>query len=646
MSLLWGVNRIAKKAGAATSPTTFMRFEEPECDILGIGRSQAGMLCMQTRKHGKTRGAVFGGGTLRALARGASKKQRKAQNRARRRQLGANALPGFLKRMLGTSTPVCSNPTARKPIYIEAMNALLVLYAGNLSAEATEPVLGGKNSLTLAVERAMRFPGVGKTVLLAGPARLPGGLLLDGISVESRNEPWSVKALLEAVAAHSAGFDFTYFAWADCPFLDPGLAGKLAERHIRYAAEYSYADGWPYGLAPELLSPGTAAILAKILGDDDGGAAGRDALFSVIQKDINSFDIETEISAVDLRCHRLSLCADSKRNLRLLRAFAGGDGAGGIPDADAALRVIQEKPGLLRALPAFYPIQVFGGCPQACPPCPWAQVGGAVTERRDFMEARKFDALLDKIVAFSGDAVIDLSLWGEIALHPQKLELIEMVLRRPELALIIETSGVGWKSEELERIAQIAGGASQRRFDSPGALSWIVSLDSNSPERYKELRGAGFAEANECAKRLLALFPKNAYVQAVRAKGAEEDIERFYRHWLQLAPSAANIIIQKYDDFCGMLPKMQASDLSPVQRQPCWHIMRDMPILIDGEVPLCRQQIALQKTSDSGPNILGNAFDEALDAIWERGKRFYDEHTRARYDSICAGCDEYYTYNF
>jgi len=535
------------------------------------------------------------------------------------------------------------------------MNALLVLYAGNLSDEASGSILGEKNSLSLALEQARNFPGVGKTVLLAGPSQIPGTLPLENVIIESKDEPWTVKTLLEAIAIHSVGFDFSYFAWADCPFLDPVLAGKIAERHLRYAAEYSYADGWPYGLAPELLSPGTAAILAKIIsgsgGDNDGGPVGRDALFSVIQKDINAFDIETEISSVDLRCHRLNLCADSKRNLLMLRRFIASKGPGTeeIPDTAAVERIIAEKPEYLRTLPAFYPIQVYGGCPQTCAFCPWPLVAGVpVTERRDYMEAGQFEALLEKITAFSGDAVIDLSLWGELSLHPQKMELIEMVLRRPELALVIETSGIGWNNEEIEQIAALVEKAPTRRKAFPATLSWIVSLDTADPARYKEIRGPGFAEANDCAKKLLSLFPKDTYVQAVRTKGAEDDIERFYRSWKET--STANTIIQKYDDFCGMLPKRQASDLSPVQRQPCWHIMRDMPILIDGTVPLCRQQIC--KHSDA--TILGNAFSEPLEAIWEQGQRHYDEQasafahekTGAKYDPLCEGCDEYYTYNF
>jgi len=526
------------------------------------------------------------------------------------------------------------------------MNALVVLFAANLSDEAVQPLIGDSNSLLLAFERSRLFPGAAKTVVLAGP----GDYSFPPASCIEKRDLWTLKDMLETIAAHSAGFDLTYFAWADCPFLDPALAGRLAERHIRYAAEYSYADGWPYGLAPELLSPGTAAILAKILGESDGGPVGRDALFSVIQKDINAFDIETEISPVDLRCHRLSLCANSKRNLLLLRRIIDCN-TGEIPDTAAVERIIAENPAILRTLPAFYPIQVYGGCPQSCAFCPWPQrAGEAVTSRRDFMEAAQFESLLEKIRAFSGDAVIDLSLWGELSLHPQKMELIEMVLRRPELALVIESSGIGWQESELEQSAELAKkAATTARKNALPPLSWIVSLDTADPTRYAEIRGAGFAEAQACARKLFSLFPKDTYVQAVRTAGAEDDIERFYRSWKEAAsgaapgaaPNIANIIIQKYDDFCGMLPRKQASDLSPVQRQPCWHLMRDMPVLIDGTVPLCREQIC------SNSRITGNAFTDPLDVIWEKGQGLYIEQAVSKkYDSLCAECDEYYTYNF
>jgi spiro-SPASM protein len=522
------------------------------------------------------------------------------------------------------------------------MNALTVLFAGRLASQAREPALAGKNALTLALEQARRFPGTAKIVVLGREGEDFSGF---GFPVEPVLRPrWTKKSFLESLSALSQGFDLTYAAWADCPFLDPALAGALAERHLRYAAEYSYADGWPGGFSPELLSPGTAGLLLKILGDDDGPVE-RDCLFSVLQKDINAFDIETEISPVDLRQHRLNLAADSKRNLLLLTRFM--EAAGGLPAAKDAEGIITGSPGLLRTLPNFYPIQVAGPCAQACSLCPYPQWSPQkpVTERRDFMESARFEELLEKITAFSGDAVIDLSLWGELALHPQKMDLIRGVLARPELALVIESSGIGWKAEDFEAALSLAAAARAERVSPLPPLSWIVSLDAADPPRYREVRGAGFAEAQAAAKSLLSLFPEDTYVQAVRTQGAEDDIEQFYRSWKENAPKGGgNIIIQKYDDFCGALPKRQASDLSPVRREPCWHIMRDFPVLIDGRVPLCREDLSALGGEEG--RTLGNVFSEDLETIWDRGRARHEEQGRGVYGGLCADCDEYYTYNF
>jgi len=521
------------------------------------------------------------------------------------------------------------------------MNALLILYAGNLTGTAYESVFKGKNAVLVATEKAKSFPGVGKTVLFADAnADLSG---LTDIQVEKK-DLWTKRSLLERISELQSDFELIYFAFADCPFLDPVLAGKLAERHIRGAAEYSYADGFANGLAPEILSPGTAGILAKILGDDDGPVE-RDILFSVIQKDINAFDIETEISSVDLRCHRINLCADTKRNLLLLKNFISAAN-GKIPSAEEVESIVENQPEILRTLPAFYPIQVYGGCPQKCAICPYSMFTDAIG-RKDFMDCEKFNSLLDKITAFSGDAIIDLSLWGELSLHPEKMKLIEEALRRPELALIIETSGIGWKNEEIEKCAELCGSLEKSavaRKNALAPLSWIVSLDTSDPQRYADLRGAGFAEAETLVKKLFTLFPNDSYVQAVRVKGAEDDIEKFYRYWKTASPKKEkNIIIQKYDDFCGALEKKQASDISPVTRQPCWHIMRDMPVLIDGDVPLCRENLMVFKGEK---DILGNVFADSLEDIWQKGDKYYNEQCMKKYAGLCAGCDEYYTYNF
>ncbi|MDR2181121.1 MAG: spiro-SPASM protein, partial [Treponema sp.] len=103
------------------------------------------------------------------------------------------------------------------------MNSLTVLYGMELAGEAFEAVLNGKSAFDWALERAAAFPGTGKRLLLA-PPDLPAP---DGWTVFSPADT-SASELLKTLSEQSEGFDLTYFAWADAPFLDADLAGKLA----------------------------------------------------------------------------------------------------------------------------------------------------------------------------------------------------------------------------------------------------------------------------------------------------------------------------------------------------------------------------------------------------------------------------------
>jgi spiro-SPASM protein len=510
------------------------------------------------------------------------------------------------------------------------MRALTVLYAGNLAAEAKMPVFAGKCALDMAKEKAAAFPGTEKLLVLG-----------------EGDADWTVSRLLKTVSEESQNFDFAYFAWADSPFLDSEIAGRLAERHIKYAADYSYAEGWPLGLAPELLAPGVAGILYKIAAEAGEGPVRRDALFSVLQKDINAFDIETEISPVDLRYQRLNFAADSKRNLLLLERFFEAGASAEKIDAAAIEKIIAEKPELLRTLPAFFSVQIVSACPPAakddavssCRLCPYRAQGlekfNKVKSDDANMGVDNFAALLEKIEGFAGDAVIDISFWGECALHPEIEKIAALVLEKPALSLVIETSGLGWKIDKIEAIAAKAESAPPRNNKMP-PLSWIVSLNE------KDLPASQANEAAALALSLAERFPKTkagenrVFVQAVRTKGAEDAIETFYRAWKK---TTLGIIIQKYNSFCKTLPDLNAVDLSPVKRRPCWHLLRDFPVLSGGAVPLCASDY-------QNKNFLGNAFAEELNEIWKKGEGLYRAHCAENYQGNCGTCDEYYTFNF
>jgi len=485
----------------------------------------------------------------------------------------------------------------------------------SLTPHARQPLGGGASSLQRVAEFARRLPGLEKVLFL-----LPEGVEAPPGSAAVRQSRWSLQEVLARLREEAQGCDQVFYFYADCPFLDPGLAARMLENHRRYYADYTFADGYPYGLAPEILKPQLLPALLDLAGEAKQKPE-RGSIFDLVKKDINAFDIETEISPIDLRMLRVSLCADSRRNFLLLQRILehGGEGAEGV------CRVLQDRAEILRTLPAYFSVQIVEGCPQLCSYCPYPRFRIKAPGKQAEMPLERFQALLAQVKSFCGDAVIGVSLWGEPSYHSRIGELVQAVLAEEGLQLVIETSGLGWSRETLARLS----GSQAKRPD------WIVSLDAETQGLYRALRGEGFEEARQTARTLLEYAPGRVHLQAVRMKDNEEELESFYRNWKKLTEQ---VIIQKYDYFCGLLEERKVTDLSPLKRLPCWHLKRDVPILIDGTVPLCREDVR------GAP--LGNIFNDGLEAVWQRGQDPYLAHLRAEYPEICARCDEYYTYNF
>ncbi len=507
------------------------------------------------------------------------------------------------------------------------METLAIINAVRLGPNALKPFADGPSAFSRVIDYARTFAS--RVVVLADEGGPGLGGAATGV-ITHRREGWTMASLLEAVAGEASahpGADAILYAHGDAPFMDAGLSDELLAMHRRYRAEYTFADGYPPGFAPELLASRSLPNLAALAARHDA-PADRDGLFAVIQKDINSFDIETKLSPADLREYRLSPVCDTRRNtLAAERLWAVG-----ARTAEDAARLIPETPGLLRTLPAFLWVQVAEGCPQACSYCPYPAMVGDPRGLKGFMPPERFEALMAQAEDLCDDLVVDLSLWGEPGLHPDFASLARSVLRRPRFTLLVETSGLGWRPGLAESLAREAG----------ERIQWIVSLDDADDAGYASLRGEGRDEAASFAERLLRAAPGSVHLQAVRMRDNEAGLEAFYRGWKK---REAKVIIQKYDTFAGALPERGVADLSPLKRLPCRHLARDMAVLLDGTVPACKH--CLERSGDglSYAMTVGNAFSDGLAAAWEAMEPWYGRHAMADYPSICGRCDEYHTFN-
>ncbi len=431
----------------------------------------------------------------------------------------------------------------------------------------------------------------------------------------------SPASFIEALTEASRGFDEIVIVWSDAPFLRADAAHAMFELHREYRADYTFADGFPLGLTPEIVRPGILEILAG-WAKDKKGEVDRGTLFELLSTDINRFDVETHLSPVDLRSRRLSLTADSLRNRLLLDRYA--DDA--VLEMKAFLDVLASTGERARTLPATLHVQITDGALQV--PV-WSPVKSFLPDtltKRNFLTRERWNDVLDRALAWAGDLTVLPSFWGEPSLHPDIVKLLSDALSKPGLRLCVETSGLGWRSADLEALAVAAD----------GRLDWVVELDSDVEATYAVMRGEGFGEAHEFVGRLLPLFPGHVWPQTVRMNLNEAEMEAFYKRWKS---ETGRVIIQKHNDFGGRLPHAKPSDLSPWKRHACWHLARDLSVFLDGTVVVCQDDF--NRTMP-----LGNAWTEPWEAIWERGTALYGRHLKEDWPEVCRNCDEWYTFHF
>ncbi|MCR5045898.1 MAG: spiro-SPASM protein [Treponema sp.] len=459
---------------------------------------------------------------------------------------------------------------------------------------------------------------------------------------------WTAGELLENLlqAAKAADADFIVYASSSCAFLDLPLSKKLIQDHVEYKAEYTFADGYPAGFAPEIIDCGAAAIMAQLCKGVSAEQAkkpvSKECLFDVIKGDVNSFEIESEISSEDYRLLRLDFICDSKLKALSSEAAAkklAGLGKQGLLELDkekigeenvlAICEAAKNEPGVLAPLPAFYNIQIEGRLfsKNSFSPC----------EQKDQrMPYESFSALTKKIKDFSDDAVVSLSLFGEAALHPDFDKFLLLPLQEG-LSVFVEIDG-GLLPDFLQGNAYKNIKASLQEEAARKKIYFAVCLDAFSQETFSLFHSGDLQKAAAAIKELASVFPET-YAQFVRVQKNESELEAFYRFWSEKnSPSNGKIIIQKYDFFCGLLPDVKSADLSPLVREPCWHLRRDMDIALDGSVLLCRDRFSEEK--------LGNAFESDLGDLWKKKEPLLTEHIQKKYCGLCGKCDEYYTFNF
>lgn len=525
---------------------------------------------------------------------------------------------------------------------------------GKKSSHSFEPLFDGRSSLELCLDSFSKAASETKKIAVfcdefSSQAvkdfvnQFPG--YSDIIFIEKTSSDWTASCLCEEIynICEKCGEEDAVLGFADRPFYNVCLTNELVELHTKYKAEYTFADGYISGTSPVIVNKGASKIIAE-LGKEGGLQAssgqrlvteiletdGACPVFSILQGDINSFEIETVIAQEDFRILRADLSVSKKINrIACQNAFeivkkTGSDFSK--IDAETFCGELKNKLSVLKTVPAFYNIQLCS--------------------EKEKMSLENFKKLVKNADDFSEGAYFSLSAFfdatkADALSHPDFVECVKTVLGNENNSVFIETDG---KNVTEDLLKKLSSELDSNKLDAK-RIFWAVEIAPGGDFANGLSSVDDGSQYIEKVSVLNKYFPHNVYPQFTRTQKTENSLENFYRYWSKKeSESEGNVLIQKFNNYCGAITELsKTADLSPLDRNPCWHLRRDMTILCDGTVPMCMQSGIFNTSKE---NVFGNVFIDSLEKIWEKSDSETENHINKNYCQLCRKCDEYYTFNF
>ncbi|TGK82054.1 spiro-SPASM protein [Leptospira noumeaensis] len=411
---------------------------------------------------------------------------------------------------------------------------------------------------------------------------------------------------------------FLYFTGIS-PLLDADLTEKAWERHKNFFSQYSYSENLPPGLTPTIITREFLTSLPDTLSTD---------IHSFFLKNINQYDVDIFYKAPDLRQLRLDFRLASIRSLTLIQGLLQ---VGESLNYDNLLSKLKEKPELFRSAPSYLEWEIYKGCELKCTFCP--REFADLSNDGSFVSLEEVKNTITKLnTELTSPITISLSGNGEPLLHPEFKNVVLEILKLNLLnELIVETALYTNTDSLLTVIGTLDPSLKEK-------ICIIANVTSLKPDVYKSLYGKSELEkVLSTIDKLSQILPnKSLHVQMIKMKEVEEEIDPYFTHFEK---KGINIILQKYNTFANKLPERRVSDLTPIHRDFCWHLVRDLSLSVDGTISICKQ---------TQTEIVGNLYKESLTDIWRKGLDFFKHSFNGEHGKIpapCLHCDEWYTFN-
>lgn len=419
----------------------------------------------------------------------------------------------------------------------------------------------------------------------------------------------SAESVLNIMIKEAKNSDTVIVFNAANPFYDKNFINEMFLRHRNFMADYTYGVGYPDGLLPVILSFECLKQLKSISENSEIDVVEcKDYLFQLLSKDINSFDVETFISRVDLRIKRISIGNSDSGESALTSSLVEMLGLH-ISYDDLTEFLFEHSEKLFSVIYGMF-IDITGNETTSATYVPH---NSATT---DFMDSNKIEKIAQEITEVNSKMRVVIGNKCEPMLHPDFVTIVNAFLAKG-IKVIVETFG-NTLPENLTEIANFANVTFVFKIDAQNESTYrIVHPRGNyktAIDNYNKVKDLGFT----------------VYFQIVRTVETEHDIEKL------LKDKQPDILIKKYSSYCNALPDKKVVDLSPLERFECYHLRRELYLDCNLNAYYCMY-------SDKK---IGSAADESIAELMSKLKNAYVSHAAGEIQDFCRQCDDYYTFNF
>jgi spiro-SPASM protein len=445
------------------------------------------------------------------------------------------------------------------------------------------------------------------------------------IFIDSNNERdflLIVSQYLPKSTSEDEDFDEIYLAYFNGinPLLSIKCSRDLTERHKKYISQYSYSENLPVGIVPTLISREFISTLPDNLNIK---------VHDFLIKNINNYDTEIYYESPDLRNLRLDFSLNNQRSIeisqQLLRANLS------IEYSDI-ISVLEKNPVIFRGGPSYLEIELYRGCELNCTFCPRE----SISKENDgtFIDSSLFQKLINETEEISNTFTICLGGMGEPLLHSNLEEILDIGLSSKAVKEIIIETTLNPNTDKLFLYLKTLEQTQKNK------IIFIINFTTLKEDSYKQLYKNSTKTVEDILEKIEFLkntLGKNSvYVQMLKIKEIETEIENYFNFF---ESKDTQVLLQKYNSYATRLKEKRVSDLTPINREFCWHLSRDIYIQSNGNVSACKQSEEI---------IIGNIREKNINEIWNKNLDRFNlsfNHKFEQIDLPCLKCDEWYTFN-